>query len=316
MGNSSKKPYMPVFTGDLIQDTRCLSPAARGIWYDFLLFAWRDGQVGSITLTWLDWARQLSCTVEEAQEAICELVRKRICDCLVDGFEVDPEVNFETLSVTCHGDVRKSHNEITVINRRMHREHKDRENARLRKQKQREREGHGQCHENVTLPLPYPYSSTREEYVFSQGEKPLGRTDENPPVPTAANFPPDKAGRESAEEYHAKYMAWAKARTEALLAEKRKPWEAAYPAVDLEMETAKALNYLDANPAKRKRNLLRYLTNWLSRTQERGGSRKPAGYGGGNGQGLFDRGEASKKASEEALRLIEEREKKKHEQGE
>jgi hypothetical protein len=52
-------------------------------------------------------------------------------------------------------------------------------------------------------------------------------------------------------------------------------WAEAFPAVDLDMQLAKMTAWLIANPAKAKRKLwARFITNWLSRTQERGGDIK------------------------------------------
>jgi len=51
-----------------------------------------------------------------------------------------------------------------------------------------------------------------------------------------------------------------------------KRWSDAYPACDIRGELAKARAWYTANPTKRKRNVYRFLTNWLSRSQERGGS--------------------------------------------
>jgi len=47
---------------------------------------------------------------------------------------------------------------------------------------------------------------------------------------------------------------------------------AAYPAVAVLQEINRAALWLKANPAKRKKNVYRFLTNWLARCQERGGS--------------------------------------------
>jgi hypothetical protein len=50
-------------------------------------------------------------------------------------------------------------------------------------------------------------------------------------------------------------------------------WVEAYPAVDVKIEILKAAQWLVANPKKAPRsNYNRFLTNWLSRTQDRGGS--------------------------------------------
>ena len=49
-------------------------------------------------------------------------------------------------------------------------------------------------------------------------------------------------------------------------------WRLAYPAVELTGEIERAKQWLIANPVKRKKNICRFLTNWLSKTQEKGGS--------------------------------------------
>jgi len=54
----------------------------------------------------------------------------------------------------------------------------------------------------------------------------------------------------------------------------RERWAAAYPAVEIEQQVAAAAAWLAANPKQRKKNVERFLTNWLARQQERGGSRQ------------------------------------------
>jgi hypothetical protein len=50
-------------------------------------------------------------------------------------------------------------------------------------------------------------------------------------------------------------------------------WIQAYPAVDVISETKKAQAWLFSNPSKRKKDHKRFLTGWMSRTQEKGGTR-------------------------------------------
>ena len=58
----------------------------------------------------------------------------------------------------------------------------------------------------------------------------------------------------------------------------RDAWGTAYPAVDIPQELARADQWLKANPAKAKRKAWRrFVTTWLSRTQDRGGSRTGQG---------------------------------------
>ena len=57
---------------------------------------------------------------------------------------------------------------------------------------------------------------------------------------------------------------------------KIKNWEAAFPAVDVICELKKMLTWLDSNHTKRKtaRGIERFINNWLSRTQDNGGSKQ------------------------------------------
>ena len=52
-----------------------------------------------------------------------------------------------------------------------------------------------------------------------------------------------------------------------------KQWKKAYPAVDIELSTLQAAQWLFDNPTKRKSQYRRFLTNWFSRNQERGGNK-------------------------------------------
>ena len=51
-------------------------------------------------------------------------------------------------------------------------------------------------------------------------------------------------------------------------------WRKAYPACDIETELEGMKQWLLSNPNKRKKLYRRFITNWLSRSQERGGSIK------------------------------------------
>ena len=49
-------------------------------------------------------------------------------------------------------------------------------------------------------------------------------------------------------------------------------WKEAFPAVNVSQQLAAASRWLKDNPAKRKKQIGRFLTNWFSRNQEQGGS--------------------------------------------
>lgn len=56
-------------------------------------------------------------------------------------------------------------------------------------------------------------------------------------------------------------------------------WAKAYPAVDLDIELTKASAWLVANPKNQKSNYARFLTNWLTKAQDKA-PRVPGGSGG------------------------------------
>jgi len=51
-------------------------------------------------------------------------------------------------------------------------------------------------------------------------------------------------------------------------------WKEAYPACDIDIELAQMREWLLSNPDKKKKNYRRFITNWLSRSQEKGGTKK------------------------------------------
>ena len=53
-------------------------------------------------------------------------------------------------------------------------------------------------------------------------------------------------------------------------------WAELYQAVDIKQELRKMKGWLDSNPSKKKTKsgIKRFITNWLSRAQDSGGSRK------------------------------------------
>jgi len=53
----------------------------------------------------------------------------------------------------------------------------------------------------------------------------------------------------------------------------KEAWKKAYPACDVELELLKMIEWIKANPAKgKKSNYRRFITGWLSRQQDKGGS--------------------------------------------
>lgn len=74
--------------------------------------------------------------------------------------------------------------------------------------------------------------------------------------------------------------------------EDKSGWKAAYPACDIELELYKMREWLLANPERKKKNYRRFIVNWLSKTQDQGGSEK---QGRPRGRPLSKREERDKK---------------------
>jgi len=65
-----------------------------------------------------------------------------------------------------------------------------------------------------------------------------------------------------------------KERWEGIMEEDIKGWEESYPACHIKLELLQMAQWLLSNPEKRKKRYRRFITNWLSRSQDRGGTRR------------------------------------------
>jgi hypothetical protein len=71
--------------------------------------------------------------------------------------------------------------------------------------------------------------------------------------------------------------------------EDKRAWVDAYPACNIAQELLAMLEWIKANPAKgKKSNYRRFITNWLSRRQEKGGALRGIPEKGGGGRGCGD----------------------------
>ena len=82
----------------------------------------------------------------------------------------------------------------------------------------------------------------------------------------------------------------------AVTREQFEKWVGLYPAVDVMQELRKMVGWLDANPKKRKTKggIMRFINSWLSREQDRGGSRATERGGSRNGSAGQNSGNSGK----------------------
>ena len=103
------------------------------------------------------------------------------------------------------------------------------------------------------------------------------RTEEEiqPAAPVATSEPPKRRTRSQP----AGGIGWsADAGWTGITDADRQEWRQAYPACDLAAELAKATSWLKANPTKaHKSNWRRFLVSWLTRSQDRGGTKRTPG---------------------------------------
>jgi len=131
-----KPPAFQFYTGDWLKDPHLsmCSPSTRGIWIDLMCAMWENSRSGLIAGTVEQLSRMSRCSIEEMRWAISELK------------------DTETATVTVRNE------KITLVNRRMKRDAKEREINTLRQQRYR---GNGKSNAPVTeMSRPTSSSST------------------------------------------------------------------------------------------------------------------------------------------------------------
>lgn len=78
-----KQPYMPLYVGDYIKDTRVLPLTVRGFWVDIILFMWDNPVRGEIIGTIEEVARMVGCSVDEARFALNLLQQKKTAEIIL-----------------------------------------------------------------------------------------------------------------------------------------------------------------------------------------------------------------------------------------
>ena len=174
-----KSPAFQFYPGDWVQDTSMLSMEARGAWIDLLCAMWRSKTRGMLTISLVGYRRLLRTTEERALSVIVELVEMGICDCRVDG-----------QNVTNSADVTNCNGDVTLINRRMYNEEKERNSSRLRVAKHRATH---KRNANVT-PLSSVFS-LQSSFDLSKDKSPGGDVSQKKPVPKADDYLPEIVDR-------------------------------------------------------------------------------------------------------------------------
>jgi len=162
-----KAPALQFYTGDWFKDSalRQATVTTRGIWIDILLFMWGSDQRGLIETTPLRLMRLTGATEDEVMHFLNEIYELEF-----GTMEIDENIQFPTNNISCNENV-------TLINRRMYSDYKDRQNTRLRVQKWRRNKNvtakKQKCNTNVTVTSSTSTSTSVNS--LSKDKQPKGR---------------------------------------------------------------------------------------------------------------------------------------------
>jgi len=161
-----KAPSFPLYTADIIRDMSPLGALARGVWCTFLLHAHTAEPRGEITKTAGAWATMCGESIEGFEEALVELILNGTGDVEINGKPCNADVTVtlegdSALHVTPGNGLKLSRNDyVTMVNRRMVRERKSKQNQRDRVRKHREKKaGKRESNASETRRNPVPSSS-------------------------------------------------------------------------------------------------------------------------------------------------------------
>ena len=125
----AKAPAFQFYVRDWLSDPelRLASLLSRGAWIDCLCFMWENSQRGKLTATPLKFSRLISASLDEALHFLNEINEYEFGD-----IEIPENVTFPLKETDCN-------TKLTITNRRMYNDYKDRQNTRLRVRKHREK---------------------------------------------------------------------------------------------------------------------------------------------------------------------------------
>jgi hypothetical protein len=143
----AKAPAIQWYIGDWFKDpaVQAGEAATRGVWANLLMYMWESKPRGVLTGTMEQMRKLANCKEHEWPVILSEIKELLIAD------------------------VTEANGKITIKNRRMYREQKEKENNRLRQGKFRKNH---QSNDEITPPSSSSSSSSLKNTIKSEGEKP------------------------------------------------------------------------------------------------------------------------------------------------
>lgn len=154
-----KAPAFQFYVKDWLSDPllQQASPISRGVWINLLCYMWEADKRGMLESTPLKLMRLGSASLDEVNHFLND-----IKDLEFGDVETEENVTFPIMEHNCNM-------KVTLINRRMYADYKDKENTRLRVKKHREakkvkQKGNGEGNEEITpsSSSPSPSSSPKQ----------------------------------------------------------------------------------------------------------------------------------------------------------
>ena len=226
-----KYPFMQFYPSDWIADTRMLTLAARGAWLELILAMHLHGRADSVSGTPEMLARLIGCSEDEIMRVLEELKNNDIAD----------------VSLDCHRNV-------TVTCRRLQRELAERVRNTINKRNSRLSLV---CHRDVTGHISEDILQNVQMVTDDKSSSTIS------PEPEQSGSP----GRRKTVKIYFDYDGDAK--IHGIDQKQIDRWEENFPALDVEAELRTMSAWLDANRKNRKKDVKRFIVNWLSHTQDR-----------------------------------------------
>lgn len=149
---SNRMQWEKFWYRDFCDDLRSVSLSTKGFWIFCLSEMWGGGGNGEITGSIKDFSRWCGCDENEAKNSIEELKDRNICDVIFSSRHVD-------VTSISQGFI----DDITLRNRRLKKDEKIRENARLRRQRWNEKQKRDAEETSNGTPMERPKDAVEEK---------------------------------------------------------------------------------------------------------------------------------------------------------
>lgn len=272
-------PAFQFYPGDWLRDNVAgCSLAAQGLWLRMMIVAHDSEPYGHLPYSDAMIARRCGCSLEEYETLTAELFAAGVPSRTTDG------VIYSRRMVRDDEERRKTKKRVEKF--RKNKAKSDSEtvensdclqqdtscNAQVTPEK---RDGNSALHLHSSSSSSSSSISKDISEEFDLLRK-SAQSDENHHSGPAVSKCPKVEKGECPGAFHERYMAWATEQVNAFVGNGNAEQLAiAYPGVSLGQEAARALVWLQANPGKRKKDIARFMNNWLARGQERQPAAQP-----------------------------------------